>query len=78
MATYTTGTKVTYHNNFNFDNCVVCGKDLGATPADVMVDGNDKLIDFNTYTQKSDKGEFVSTLPVGSTCVKKFASEVVA
>lgn len=78
MSKLEAGTTLNSHEKFNWENCVLCAKPLGAKPSEVLVDGDNKLITSEEYNSLLNMGQFASTYPVGSTCVNKFSAEVVA
>jgi len=76
---FTIGSEIPQHANFNFDsNCILCAKPLGKKFSEVMVDDRNNLITAAQYDDLYNQGAFVTTVPVGSTCINKIAKEAVA
>lgn len=77
MATYTLGSKVEIHNDYDYENnCVVCAKKLGKSHAQVFLTQSNELISESEYeaawNRDENYGEFCHIALVGSTCVNKF------
>lgn len=78
MSKYQLGDKVETHANFDYEtNCALCAKPLGDNFIELSVGDNNELITEAEYNARAMRNEFVATLPIGSTCVKRVATNAV-
>lgn len=79
MTKITAGTRVEIHAAYNYEsNCAICAKPLGVNPKELRLGDGDVLLTASEYAKRADRNEFVSTVVIGNSCVKKFDLEVVA
>lgn len=74
---YQVGDKLAVNANHNYeDNCCLCAKPLGNSHFEVLAGDLNEIITTEEYNRRANTGDFYQTLPVGSTCAKKFNAEV--
>jgi hypothetical protein len=79
MTKYELGDKIELHANFNYEtNCALCAKPLGSKFVELCTGDLNELITPAEYNARAMRNEFVATLPIGSTCVKRVAASAVS
>jgi hypothetical protein len=77
MSKYELGDTIEVHANFDYEtNCALCAKPLGSNFIELTTGDRNELITPAEYNARAMRNEFVATLPIGSTCVKRVAASV--
>lgn len=73
------GTKIEFHSNHDYEtNCAVCARPLGDNASELLLADGNVLVTAAEYDALAENGGFVFTATIGNSCLKKFASDVIA